>query len=252
MMAGILRLGSLMKKIAAGFVFAVLCIIFCAQAADEPPAFTGTWTLDKAKSDAAPRPVVSLGAAPGRGGMGGGMPPMGGGMGGGMGRGGGMGGPGMGGPKPGSKAPGNQSEPKIYPMIIEQSGEQVKITTTMMMGEKEFPIVDTVQCDGKEHEAMVPNMFGGPPGGNQPSQVKQVTKANLKKNKLEIERKTFYQENAPRKEKRTYSLSKDGKVLTQKTTTETLMTMPGMPASNMITVQEQVYNRDNTGLTGSN
>ena len=125
---------------------------------------------------------------------------------------------------------------------MQESGERaVKISVTMMMGDKEFPIVDTFQCDGKEHEAMVPNMmasFGGPPGqqAKQPSQVKQVTKATLKKNKLEIERKTYYQEDTPRKEKRTYSLSKDGNVLTQKTNTETLFAMPGIANSVSVVV----------------
>lgn len=250
-----------MKNLAAGVIFAILCIAFLVQAADEP-SFMGSWILDKGKSDAAPRPVMDLGAAPGgRGGMGGGGMGMPGGFPGGMG--------GRG---------GQAQEPKIYPVIIEQNGDQVTIKATISVFGKEMPTSETVQCDGKEHESMVPGrgamggmggMMGGmggrggmgmPGGGGQPgagaqqqpqqppAPVKQIVKATLKKNKLEIEKKTFYQPNLPSKEKRSYSLSKDGSVLTQKTSTET--PSPGFGggvATNYITEQTQVYNREQPG-----
>jgi hypothetical protein len=262
MIKNLKRLGSTMKKLAAAVVFAILCIAFIAQAADEPSGLAGSWILDKEKSDANARPVMDLGAAPqgggGMGGMGGGMPP--GGMGGGMPGGGMGGGRGMGGGMPGGGAgrggPGaGAQESKIYPVVIEQNGDQVTIATTMSMFGKEAPLTETIQCDGKEHEAMVSNpmaMMGGRgamPGGGaqqqtQPKEVKQVTKANLKKNKLEIERKTYYQANMPEKQKRVYSLSKDGKVLTQKTTIERLTPgFGGGVATTFITEQNQVYNR---------
>ena len=60
-----------MKMLSAIICFSVLCLTFCASAADDPVNFSGTWVLDGKESDPFPRPVMSLGAEPGRGGMGG-------------------------------------------------------------------------------------------------------------------------------------------------------------------------------------
>ena len=71
---------NVMKILSAVICFSVLCLTFYASAADDPVNFSGTWVLDSKESDPFPRPVMSLGAEPGRGG--GGMPGGPGGMGG--------------------------------------------------------------------------------------------------------------------------------------------------------------------------
>ena len=55
-----------MKMLSAVICFSVLCLTFYASAADEPVNFSGTWVLDSKESDPFPRPVMSLGAEPGR------------------------------------------------------------------------------------------------------------------------------------------------------------------------------------------
>jgi hypothetical protein len=236
-----------MKKVAAAVFFAVLFLAFIAQAAEEPAGFSGTWVLDKEKSDAFPKMQTatdSSGVAI-RGGIDGGMggPGMGGpGMGGpGMG-GPGMGGPGMGGPGmggPGGFPGGGRGDrgggagaPAMdikTLLVIEQKENEVKLTVKSVMGDKEMPgLIETLICDGKKRESMVLPMFA-PPNAEK---VKKETKASLKNNKLVVDETTYSQPQS--QTKRVYTLSKDGKVLTQETTTANLY-------SSML--QKQIYNR---------
>ena len=55
-----------MKILSAVICFSVLCLTFYAFAADDAVNFSGTWVLDSKESDPFPRPVMSLGAEPGR------------------------------------------------------------------------------------------------------------------------------------------------------------------------------------------
>lgn len=227
-----------MKILSAVICFSVLCLTFYASAADDPVNFSGTWVLDSKESDPFPRPVMSLGAEPGRGGMGGGMGgPPGGGMGGPGG--GGFGGPGGGGRGPGGQ-PSQPSEPP--PLVIKQTESEIEIaSTTKGMGGKDFPIIENFKLDGKDKEDMVPVM------GSQ-NTVKRITQVSLKKNKLQVKQKTKNPagDNETKKE---YSLSKDGKQLTLFTKTTTVIPAPVMPnvgpmaATVMQTEQKQIYNK---------
>lgn len=225
-----------MKILSAVICFSVLCLTFYASAADDSVNFSGTWILDSKESDPFPRPVMSLGAEPGRGG--GGMP---GGPGGGMGGpgGGGFGGPGSGGRGPGGQ-PSQPSEPP--PLVIKQTESEIEIaSTTKGMGGKDFPINEKFKLDGKDMEDMVPVM-----GSQNP--VKRITQVSLKKNKLQVKQKTKNPagDNETKKE---YSLSKDGKQLTLFTKTTTVIPAPVMPnvgpmaATVMQTEQKQIYNK---------
>jgi hypothetical protein len=228
-----------MKILSAVICFSVLCLTFYASAADDAVNFSGTWVLDSKESDPFPRPVMSLGAEPGRGG--GGMPggPGGGGGFGGPGGGGGFGGPGGGGGVPGGK-PVQPSEPP--PLVIKQTESEIEIAgTTKGMGGKDFPINEKFKLDGKDMEDMVPVM------GSQ-NTVKRITQVSLKKNKLQVKQKTKNPagDNETKKE---YSLSKDGKQLTLFTKTTTVIPAPVMPnvgpmaATVMQTEQKQIYNK---------
>ena len=220
-----------MKKVVAALFLAVLFLAFSAQAADELAGLSGTWILDKEKSDAFPRSLtagnvgmvgdVGMG---GRGGMGGTGGDMGGGFPGGgfPGRGGAAGRGSMGGP--GAFTP--------PPLTIEQNGNEVKLITKMQVNGKEMPpFIETFVCDGKQHEEMVPIQ------GSQ-DKLPQKTKATLKKDKLVVERIDFSPPSANGSmqtlTKRTYTLSKDGKTMTLETAIQNTM---------MSNIQKQVYNR---------
>jgi hypothetical protein len=229
------------KTIAAVAFFVLLFLAFVAQAAEEPVSFAGTWMLDQAKSDPFPRSqtgnamIGDLGGgadgmdAGGTGGMGGG----------GMGRGGGgrsrtaggmPGDTGSGMPEGGSPGRGmgrGQGPSALLPFVIEQNGNEVRfITKTVNRNGQEMPSIEAFTCDGKQHEDMVQL-----PGS--PDKLKRKTKATLKKNKLVVEQVTDY----PGMQvlfKRTYTLSQDGKTMTQETNTAN---------TTMSTIQKRVYNR---------
>jgi hypothetical protein len=217
-----------MKKVVAAVFLAVLFLAFSAQAADELAGLSGTWILDKEKSDAFPRSLTA-GNASGVGDVGMGR--------GGMGRGGGGGGfpggefPGGGGARgrSGMGGPGAFTPP---PLTIEQNGDEVKLITKMQVNGKEMPpFIETFVCDGKQHEEMV-NYLGSP------DKTKQTTKATLKKDKFVVERINFSPAGANGSmqtlTKRTYALSKDGKTMTLETATQNTF---------MSNILKQVYNR---------
>jgi hypothetical protein len=225
-----------MKILSAVICFSILCLTFYASAADDAVNFSGTWVLDSKESDPFPRPVMSLGAEPGRGG--GGMPGGpggGGGMPGGPGGGGGFGSGGV----PGGK-PSQPSEPP--PLVIKQTESEIEIaSTTKGMGGKDFPLTENFKLDGKDMEDMVPVVGSQTP-------VKRITQVSLKKNKLQVKQKTKNPagDNETKKE---YSLSKDGKQLTLFTKSTMVMPAPRMPnmapmpATVMQTEQKQIYNK---------
>lgn len=196
----------IMRRLAATAVLILLCCM-AAWAADLTTPFAGTWVYNAEKSEPL-HPVMAMGGM--GGGMGGGMRGgMGGGMGGGMrggmggGPGGGMGsGRGMGGRQAGGPVGEN---PRTVPMIIEQSGNELKITR-MSSGQ---PIVQIINADGTEREEMIQEP-------NRSEKVKETTKATLKKNKLVIQKVTHYpQYNV--KYKGEFEVADDGKTLTIKT-----------------------------------
>jgi hypothetical protein len=220
--------------------FAVLILGSSAWAADQEQSFGGTWLLDSKNSDPYPHPIANLGApglGPGgqAGGMGGGMGGMGGGMGGmgggmpGGGMGGGMpggmgGGRGMGGGTPGGgMGRGPQVANQNVPLVIEQTGNEIKMTRTMTVNGKEMPFVETFKCDGSEQPATIPIPNSEP--------AKTLTTATLKKGKLQIRTVTEYPKSKS-EAKREFSLSKDGKTLTMKSSATS-------PFGEM--VQKQVY-----------
>lgn len=188
----------------------VSCLAISVSAADNAGDFSGTWTLDAKKSDAAPRRVTDLGAPGsadrGSGGMGG----MGGGMGGGFP--GGMGGGFPGGfPKPKSKAPTAPAEQP--PLIIEQAADSIRITNTV----NGKPFVESFLLDGEEKVETVPVP-------NSDRQGKKKTKVSLKGNKFKVQEVT--ETGAARNElKRDFELSDGGKTLTLKIKTTNQMGM---------------------------
>lgn len=138
-----------MKQLATVIGFTVLCLGLSAWAAEQVVSFSGTWILDTKESDAFLHPLRDLGA-PGMmgGGMGGGMP-----------------GGGMGGPQP--------SDQKV-PLVIEQTGNDIRITRTTNVNGKETPVIENHKCDGSERVEMMP-------APNMPDPVKLITTATLKK-----------------------------------------------------------------------
>jgi hypothetical protein len=228
-----------MKRWAAFIGMSVLILGLSVLAADQPVSLSGTWILDSKKSDPAPRPIMNLGA-PGfnTGGMGGGMPGggmPGGGMDGGMpggGMGGGMPGGGMGGGMPGGgRGPGAAQSPEgNAPLVIDQTANEIKISRSVIMNGKEAPIVESYALDGKEIVETLPVP-------NTQESVKRTTKAILKKNKFEVHT-VIPNPQGKYETKKEYSLSKDGKVLTVKTSTRRQM---GMNVFD--TVQRQIYDK---------
>jgi hypothetical protein len=214
------QLRSAVKRLAAAVFLTLMCLAFVAQAAEEPAGFAGTWILDKDKSDPFPRSQTAVNTSVGdvsTGGRGMGMPGGGMGGGGGFGRGGGFGGgagvPGGGGGfgRGGAGAPGAGGP---VPLLIEQNGNEVKLIVKMQMNGQEMPFIETLTCDGKQRENMVPIP-------NSQDKIKEKIKATLKNNKLIVERITFGPppQNMQTLTKRSYSISKDGKTMTLETTT---------------------------------
>jgi hypothetical protein len=220
-----------MKKSIAVICLTVLLLSLCAWSEENPAGFSGSWVIDNTKSDLYPRPLMNLGA-PGlsSGGPFGGMGGMGGGPPGGMGGGppGGMGGPpsGMGGPPGGTgTGKGPQAPPQVPPMVIQQNGSDLQIASSMNINGKEVPMTLTYKCDGSEQVSSMPVPSQDP--------VKVITKATCKNGKIQIRTQTMYPNN-PVEMKKSYSLSKDGKVLTVKSETSSVMTQ---------TIQNQIYTR---------
>jgi hypothetical protein len=230
-----------MKRLTVFISLTVLCISLYAWSEEDPAGFSGTWILDSTKSDPFPRPLMSLGSvgntggwgtsassAPAggaavamgggsMGGRGGGMPP--GGMGGGMPSGGASGGT-------ASAGKGPQAPAQNLPMVIKQAESELQIINTMNMNGKEVTVPSTYKCDGSEQVSTMP-------APNSPDPVKVITKTACKKDKIQIRTTTMYPNNKM-EVKRTFSLSREGKVLTIKSETSSAM---------MQTVQDQVYNR---------
>jgi hypothetical protein len=222
-----------MKRLMIALVLAVLCFNLCLLSADKPLSLSGTYVQDVKNSD--PFPKYSNAGGFGGGGFGGGG--FGGGGFGGGGFGGGMGGPGMGGPGmggPGMGGPGGASAKKSDPnanapqvtretrLTIQQTEKEIQLSTVITTnGQPGQPIIEKFSLDGAENVEMQTNQ-------NSAVQTKKVTKAKLKKDKLEVNTNTTYppspQYNASMtmEMKREYSLSKDGKTLTVK------MSMGGM------------------------
>jgi hypothetical protein len=196
----------------------------------------------------------------GMGGMGGGMGGMGGGMGGvggGMGgMGGGMGRGGMGGGMGGGmakEAPGSL-QGSSAPMVIEQSETEIRITNTV----RGILIVDTYKLDGKTVNEVVdqqPGFGGGGRAGfgqqQQPTgeKVPRATLAKLSKGTLDVKEvtSTSYGKSTVKK---TFTLSKDGKVLTMRISTTTSAPTSGMGGMGGMgggggssTSQKLVYNK---------
>jgi hypothetical protein len=214
-----------MSKLVTTVILMLSCLAFYALAAGETVNFSGSWILNTAKSDPAPRSLRAMnesgvGDVSGGGMRGGGMP--GGGMPGGFG--GGMPGGGMGGGF--GRGPGGGP----VPLVIEQNGNEIKIKNGFM--------AENLTCDGKQYEKETPM-----PGSD--VKLKEKTKAALKKNKLVVEKINFSppmggQSGVSQMQtltKRTYSLSEDGKTLTLETSTENTM---------MSTIQKQVYQKQET------
>ncbi len=186
-----------MKRVAVFLCVMALFLSFSIWAANPPADFSGTWQQDTKLSDAAPKST-------GGGGMGGGM------MGGMGGMGGGMGGPGMmggmGGPGGGMGRGGQQANKTL---VIQQTPQEITITNKGANNGKD--IVEVFKLDGIVIKEMVQvaGMWGQPA-----TQAKQETKVKLSGSKFEVTQKV--KSNTPTSLKKTYSLSKDGKVLTLK------------------------------------
>ncbi len=224
-----------MKRLAAFIFLPLMSIAFITQAAEEPAGLAGTWILDRDKSDLFPRSQTAANTSVGDvsnrgrggargGGRGGGAPS--GDIGDGGGFGGGAGSPGGGFGRGRAGAPGGGGP---APLIIEQNGDEVKLTVKRLVNDQETPFVEIFTCDGKERV----NMIQIP---NSPDKVKEKVKSTLKKNKLILERITFGPppEHMQTLTKRTYEISKDGKIMTLQTETANIM-------NSMI--QKQVFNR---------
>ena len=229
-----------MKRAILVMGIAFLCLAVVGLAGEPVPNLTGTWVLDAKNSDPFLRPIKNLGAPgmtggmpggmgggfPG-GGMGGGMP--GGGMGGGMpgGMGGGLPGPGAGAKGPGAGAGG--FKPPSETMVIHQTENEIEITRIIEANGKEMPIKEKYKLSEGEQINMVPVPNVADP-------VKMVTKVSWKKNKMKIHTTSFYPNNKT-ETKKEYSLSKDGKVLTVNTSSNSNASAMGE------LVQKQIYNR---------
>jgi hypothetical protein len=161
----------------------------------------------------------------------------------------------------GGNAPGAQPS---APIVIEQSETEIRITSTVM-GKQ---VVDTYKLDGKAVTQMVDQIPGFGGGGRAGfgqqqttgAQIPKTIQAKLNKGTLDVKEVSSSQ-NGKSTVKKTYTLSKDGKVLTLKISTSTStspstggmggMGMGGMGGgSAIITSQTQklVFNKqkDNT------
>ena len=104
--------------------------------------------------------------------------------------------------------------PEPKPLVIQQNGSEVQISQTMIMNDKEIPMVEKYKLDGSEDAKMMPV-----PNVQEP--VKVVTTATTKKNKFKTRTISYFPKNKTDL-KKDYSLSKDGKTLTVNTTNTTI------------------------------
>ncbi len=123
---------------------------------------------------------------------------------------------GMGGPMPGAKGgaktgPGGAAGPAAFepppppPLIIEQKGNEIRVSMTTNMFGQDYTTEEFFLCDGQEKSHMVTFQ-------NQPNPVEQRTKATLKKNRFIVDRTTHYP-NHKVEFKREMSFSKDGETI---------------------------------------
>ena len=138
---------------------------------------------------------------------------------------GGFPGGGMPGGPAGGKGP--QAAPQPVPTVIQQTENEMHITSTMMgMDGKAMPLIENYKLDGKELVEMLPVP-------NSADKVKKTTRAALKKNKFQVRIETKAPQGTT-EITREYSLSKDGNTLTLEISTN-------MPMYR--SVQKLVYNK---------
>jgi hypothetical protein len=216
-----------MKPLISVLILLLLCLGVNTWSADEPVNLSGTWILDVQHSDPVPHPLPNLGApqfqsrgggadASARGGTpasrdsnpdygsesgrsGGGMR---------------------------SSGRGAQSAGQTVPMIIEQNGQDLRISRTSKVQGKEMPVTETYFLDGADHIQTTQVA-----GADDP--VKVVTSAKPKKSSVQVRILI----NNPKNKievKREFLLSKDGKTLTLKSSNKSSI-------GEMI--QDQVYHK---------
>jgi hypothetical protein len=217
-----------MKQLISILVLSLLCVCVNTWPADEVVNLAGTWILDAQNSDPFLHPLPNLGAPQlGSRGSDTDAAPR------------GSGTPasrdttpayGSGGDRSGSGmrglGRGPQSATPSVPMVIEQSGTDLKISRTSRIQGKEVPVTETYILDGAEH-AQTTQLSGSP------DPVKVVTSAKPKKNSVLV-RILINNPNNKTEVKREFLLSKDGKTLTVKSSSKTQM-------GEMI--QDQVYRK---------
>jgi hypothetical protein len=216
-----------MKRLISILLFSFLCLSLNALAGEQVVNLAGTWILDSKNSDPFFRPMPNLGA-PQLGGN-----PVGGDMDGGT-----LGATpasrdtrgGMPDRRPSSSMPGvgrgPQSTAPNAPMIIEQKGNELRISRTSTIMGKETPVRENYVLDGVEH-AQTTQIPGSP------DPVKVVTSAKLKKKSMLVRIITYNPKNKVELRKE-FLLSKDGRTLTVKSSSQT-------PMGAMI--QDQIYHK---------
>ncbi len=216
-----------MKRMISILVFSLLCLSLNTWAADQLVNLAGTWILDSKNSDPSFLPMPNIGAPQmGRNNDGGEMD-----------RGGRGGTPasrdmsastpggGTGGSIPGFGR-GPQSTASNAPMVIEQNESEVRISRTSRVMGKEMPVFERYRLDGADHTQMT-QIAGSP------DPVKVVTRAKLKKNSLLVLITSYAPQNKSEL-KKNFSLSKDGKTLTVKSSHTTSMG---------VLIQDQIYHK---------
>ncbi|MBN2318665.1 MAG: hypothetical protein JXR49_06295 [Acidobacteria bacterium] len=207
-----------MRRSAVLFSLAVLALVQNAGAEDKNTDFTGTWILNVEESDLYPKPagIMNMGGSPVSVSRGGGM---------------GSGGYSVSIPIRGMRS--QQQDPNA-PLVIEQTGNELKIITRMNINVQQTLMVDHYILDGEKREktVQIPDA---------PEEVKQTIKASMKKRKITLEIKTPY----PQGESTLiyeFSLSKDGGTLKLEISNRTLV-LGGSSTPTIWTVQKQVYNK---------
>ncbi len=198
-----------MKRLVVFVCFAVLFLSIAIWAADQKADFSGTWQLDAALSDAAPKNIDTSLTGGGMGGMGGGM----GGPGGGFG--------GMGGPGGGFGRGGGQSN-KTF--IIKQTESEIQITNKGASNGKD--LIESFMLAEKDKKELV-DSFGG-------KKVTRTTKIQLGKDKFTVTVKTPSQFGSASWTQREFKLSNDGKTMTLKINTK----------GSVPTAQKLVYHKE--------
>ena len=110
--------------------------------------------------------------------------------------------------------------------MITQTGTEIKIISTLKVNEKNLPNVEDYKLDGEEHEMTIP--FGTD------AESKRKTKAKLDKNKIAIEITTYNPLGRKFQTNKEFSLSKDGKTLTLKVSTQSPF---------LLTSEKRVYDK---------